>query len=203
MDVADRPEISAAVATVLDRHRQIDILVNIVGIGVGVEDRKSINDFPEKAWDDVLAIDLTWLFLVSRAVTKGMKARQSGTIVNIALILGITPMQLQSPYVAAKAAVINLTRSMTIELAADGVRVNAVAPGSCATEAWQKWMDDPMNQTDGLKVKQLATIPIKRLGTPREMGQSVAFLSSDTASYITGHTLVVDGGWTAVYARDW
>jgi|AntAceMinimDraft_12_1070368.scaffolds.fasta_scaffold02213_2 NAD(P)-dependent dehydrogenase (short-subunit alcohol dehydrogenase family) len=203
LDVADRTGISAAVGTVLDRHGQIDILVNNAGIGVRAEDRKSIEDFPEKAWDDILAIDLTGLFLVSRAVTKGMKARRSGAIVNIASVLGIVPLRLQSPYVAAKAAVINLTRSMAIELATDGIRVNAVAPGSCATETWQAWMDDPLSQADGLKEQQLATIPMKRAGTLREMGQSVAFLSSDAASYITGHTLVVDGGWTAGYARDW
>lgn len=203
LDVADRAGIEAAVAFVLDRFGQIDILVNNAGIGVKAEDRKTIEAFPVKAWDDILAIDLTGLFLVSRAVIKGMKARQTGAVVNIASTTGIAPLRLQSPYIAAKAAVINLTRSMAIELATDGVRVNAVAPGSCATEQWRAWMDNPLSQTDGLHEKQMATIPMKRPGTPREMGQGVAFLCSDAASYITGHTLVIDGGWTAGYARDW
>ena len=117
--------------------------------------------------------------------------------------MGLAPARLQSPYIAAKAAVINLTKGMAIELATNGVRVNAVAPGSCATEHWQEWMDDPMSQASGLKEKQLETIPMKRPGTPHEMGQGVAFLSSSAASYITGHTLVIDGGWTAGYVRDW
>ena len=203
MDVADRPRIEAAVADVLNRHGKIDILVNNAGIGVKAEDRKTIDEFPDKAWDDILAIDLTGLFLVSRAVVKGMKARQSGAIVNIASTTGIAPLRLQSPYIAAKAAVINLTKSMAIELATDGVRVNAVAPGSCATEQWQTWMDDPLSQKEGLKEKQMEAIPMKRPGSTREMGQGVAFLSSPAASYITGHTLVIDGGWTAGYARDW
>lgn len=203
MDVADRSRIKAAVADVLERHGQIDILVNNAGIGVKAEDRKTIEEFPEKAWDDILAIDLTGLFLVSRAVIKQMKARRSGAVVNIASTTGIAPLRLQSPYIAAKAAVINLTKGMAIELATDGVRVNAVAPGSCATEAWQAWMDNTLSQAEGLKEKQLETIPMKRAGTMREMGMGVAFLCSPAASYITGHTLVIDGGWTAGYARDW
>lgn len=203
MDVADRDGIVAAVAEVMGRHGRIDILVNNAGIGVKAEDRKTVEEFPEKAWDDILAIDLTGLFLVSRAVIKGMKAQRSGAVVNIASTTGIAPMRLQSPYIAAKAAVINLTKGMAIELAMDGVRVNAVAPGSCATEQWQQWMDDPLSQASGLKEKQMETIPMKRPGTPREMGQGVAFLASSAASYITGHTLVIDGGWTSGYARDW
>lgn len=203
LDVTDRPGIEVAVAEVHDRFGHIDILVNNAGIGVKAEDRSTIEAFPEKAWDEVLAIDLTGLFLVSRAVVKGMKARRTGAVVNIASITGIVPLRLQSPYIAAKAAVINLTRGMAIELATDGVRVNAVAPGSCATEAWHDWMNDPLSQTDDLMEKQLATIPMKRPGTPREMANGVAFLCSDAASYITGHTLVIDGGWTAGYARDW
>lgn len=203
LDVADRAGIQAAVAEAQDRFGWIDILVNNAGIGVKAEDRNTIDNFPERAWDDVLAVDLTGLFLVSKAVIRGMKARRSGAVVNIASITGIVPLRLQSPYIAAKAAVINLTRGMAIELATEGVRVNGVAPGSCATEAWHAWMNDPLSQTDGLLEKQVATIPMKRPGTPREMAQGVAFLASDAASYITGHTLVIDGGWTAGYARDW
>ena len=203
LDVADRVGVETAVTRSQEQFGQIDILVNNAGIGVSAEDRSTIDAFPEKAWDAVLAVDLTGLFLVSRAVLKGMKARRSGAVVNIASITGIVPLRLQSPYIAAKAAVINLTRGMAIELATEGIRVNAVAPGSCATEAWHAWMDDPRSQTGGLRDKQVATIPMKRPGTPREMAQGVAFLCSEAASYITGHTLVIDGGWTAGYARDW
>ena len=203
LDVADRAGVEIGVAEILARHGRIDILVNNAGIGVRAEDRRTVEEFSEHAWDEILAIDLTGLFLVSRPVIKDMKARRTGAVVNIASIVGIVPLRLQSPYVAAKAAVINLTRGMAIELATDGVRVNAAAPGSCATEQWHTWMNDPLNQTDGLLDKQMATIPMKRPGTPLEMAQGVAFLCSDAASYITGHTLVIDGGWTAGYARDW
>ena len=203
MDVADREAIESGVAEVMERHGRIDILVNNAGIGVKAEDRKTIDAFPVQAWDDILAIDLTGLFLVSRAVTGGMKAQKSGAVVNIASTTGIAPMRLQSPYIAAKAAVINLTKGMALELALEGIRVNAVAPGSTATEAWHRWMQDPASKASGLHESQMATIPMKRPGTPREMAQGVAFLASPAASYITGHTLVIDGGWTAGYARDW
>lgn len=203
LDVADRAGVATAIAAIDTRHGRIDILVNNAGIGVRAEDRATIDAFPEQAWDDVLAIDLTGVFLVSKHVIAGMKARRSGAVVNIASITGIVPLRLQSPYIAAKAAVINLTRGMAIELASHGVRVNAVAPGSTATEAWHEWMTNPLSQADGLFEKQMATIPMQRPGTPREMAQGVAFLASDAASYITGHTLVIDGGWTAGYARDW
>jgi NAD(P)-dependent dehydrogenase (short-subunit alcohol dehydrogenase family) len=203
MDVADRTGIESGVAEVLKRNGRIDILVNNAGIGVKAEDRKTVDKFPVEAWDNVLAIDLTGLFLVSRAVTCAMKAQGSGAIVNIASTLGIAPMRLQSPYIAAKAAVINLTKGMALELATDGVRVNAVAPGSTATEAWNKWMNDPSGEAGGLHDRQMETIPMKRPGTPQEIANGVAFLVSPAASYITGHTLVIDGGWTAGYARDW
>ena len=92
---------------------------------------------------------------------------------------------------------------MALELATDGVRVNAVAPGSTATEAWNKWMNDPSGEAGRLHDRQMETIPMKRPGTPQEIANGVAFLVSPAASYITGHTLVIDGGWTAGYARDW
>jgi NAD(P)-dependent dehydrogenase (short-subunit alcohol dehydrogenase family) len=203
IDVADRASIARGVDEVLARHGVIDILVNNAGIGVRAADRKTIDEFPLEVWDDVLAIDLTGVFLVSRAVSRAMKARGSGAIVNIASITGIAPLRLQSPYIAAKAGVVNLTKSMAIELAKSGVRVNAVAPGSTATEAWETWMRDPASQADGLLASQMATIPMGRPGTPQEMANAVVFLASPAASYVTGHTLVVDGGWIAGHARDW
>lgn len=203
IDVADRDSIGGGVAAVLARHGRIDILINNAGIGVRAADRKPVDQFPVAAWDEILAIDLTGVFLMSRLVAQGMRARRAGAIVNIASTTGIAPLRLQSPYIAAKAGVVNLTRGMALELARDGVRVNAVAPGSTATEAWERWMSDPASQADDLRAGQMASIPMGRPGTTQEIAHAVLFLASPAASYVTGHTLVVDGGWIAGYARDW
>jgi NAD(P)-dependent dehydrogenase (short-subunit alcohol dehydrogenase family) len=203
LDVSNREAITSGVAEVVRRHGRIDILLNNAGIGVRAADRKTIDEFPVAAWDEMLAIDLTGVFLMSRVVAAEMRAKKSGAIVNIASVLGLVPMRLQSSYVAAKAGVVNLTRAMALELAKDNVRVNAVAPGSTATEGWQRWMSDPTSESKSLHESLMTHIPMGRPASTQEIAQGVLFLASPASSYVTGHTLVIDGGWTAGYARDW
>ena len=133
LDVAHGDQIEAVVSEIARAAGRIDILVNNAGIGVKAADRRTIDEFPIETWDEMLRIDLTGVFRMSRAVVPLMKAERSGRIINIASVLGVAPMRLQSSYVAAKAGVVNLTRSMALELAPHGILVNGIAPGSTAT----------------------------------------------------------------------
>src|SRR5215212_4321179 len=146
LNVADGAQVDAVIAQVARATGRIDILINNAGIGVKAEDRKTIDEFPIETWDEMLRIDLTGVFRVSRAVVPYMKARKSGRIVNITSVLGLVPMRLQSSYVAAKAGVVNLTRSMALELAPYGILVNGIAPGSTATDGWKRWIGDAKSE---------------------------------------------------------
>ena len=202
LDVSDPQSVAQGVARVLRECGRIDILVNNAGIGVSPEQRKTIDEFDLEAWDQLLKIDLRGLFLMSREVARAMKVQQSGRIINIASVLGLVPARLQSSYVAAKAGVVNLTKSMAIELAPQGVLVNAVAPGSTQTQGWEKWIKDAGSEAQGLHARLMSHIPLGRPGTTQEMAHAVLFLAAPESSYITGHVLVVDGGWTAGFSRD-
>lgn len=202
LDVTDRAGIVATVAAAAQEAGRIDILVNNAGIGVKADERKTIDEFPVDAWDNMLAIDLTGVFLVSRAVIPHMKANRNGRIINIASVLGLVPMRLQSSYVAAKAAVVNLTRSMALELAPHGILVNGVAPGSTATEGWKSWIHNARSEDMDLHTRLMSHIPLARPATTQEIANGALFLAAPASSYITGHVLPIDGGWTAGFARD-
>ena len=202
LDVSNPDDVVAGVARVLREQGRIDILVNNAGIGVPAAQRKTIDEFSLEHWDALLKIDLTGLFLMSREVARAMKAQNSGRIINIASVLGLVPARLQSSFIAAKAGVVNLTKAMALELAPHGVLVNAVAPGSTQTEGWEKWIRDAGSEAHDLHTRLMSHIPLGRPGTTQEMANAVLFLAAPESSYITGHVLTVDGGWTAGFSRD-
>ena len=202
LDVSDPADVAAGVARVLRDHGRIDILVNNAGIGGPAAERKTIVEFSLEHWDALLKIDLTGLFLMSREVARAMKAQRSGRIINIASVLGLVPARLQSSYIAAKAGVVNLTKAMALELAPHGVLVNAVAPGSTQTQGWEQWIRDAGSEALDLHARLMSHIPLGRPGTTQEMANAVLFLAAPDSSYITGHVLTVDGGWTAGFSRD-
>ena len=137
MDVTDEASVAAAVGEVLAKEGRLDILVNNAGINT-MEHRVNIDAFPPAEWERILRVDLTGLYLVSRAVIPHLKQADAPRIINIASVLGIVPARLQCAFVAAKAGVVNLTRAMALELGPQGILVNCVAPGSILTGPTEK-----------------------------------------------------------------
>jgi NAD(P)-dependent dehydrogenase (short-subunit alcohol dehydrogenase family) len=179
------------VGSALDEFGRIDVLVN--NAGINTKFRMPFYEQPEEDWLRVIEVDVKGTWLCAKAVSLEMIKRKTGRIVNIASTAGIAALRLQSNFVAAKAGVIRLTQAMAMELAPHHIAVNCVAPGSTLTEGVKKGL----YANKAWAEKMLTYIPLGRGAEPREIAQGVLFLSSDLASYITGHTLVVDGGWTA------
>ena len=180
-DVAEEEQVEAMVKAVLEREGRVDVLVNNAGITRdGLLMRMKTAD-----WRSVIDLNLTGVFLCSRAVSRTMLKARSGRIVNITSVVGLMGNPGQANYSAAKAGVIGLTRSTAAEFASRGITVNAVAPGFIATEMTK--------DLDTAKI--LAAIPLGRLGEPEDVAGVVRFLAADpAAAYITGQVIAVDGG---------
>jgi NAD(P)-dependent dehydrogenase (short-subunit alcohol dehydrogenase family) len=201
MDVTDAEQIQAVIDGVVKDCGRIDILVNNAGVNT-LAHRVPIDQFPREEWDRILNVDLTGLYLVSKAVVPLMRQQRSGRIINIASIAGLVPLRLQSAFVAAKAAVIHLSKTMAIELGAEGILVNAIAPGSILTEDTRQLFYGEDGKFRDSVSRLLAHIPLGRPGTVEEIAHAALFLAAPEATYINGTVLTVDGGWTAGYARD-
>ena len=214
-DVSNASEMVSAADQIAAHFGKIEILVNNAGINTR-SDRVPIHQYTFEDWQRILEIDLTGVFTTSRAVIPHILAHISaeqdgksgsedaiGRIVNISSIAGLVPLRLQSAYVAAKAGVANLTRSMALELGPEGILVNAVAPGSTLTRGTEAlfYGDDGAYTENAASL--LSHIPLGRPGSTTEIAAAVLFLVSPDASYINGNILTVDGGWTAGYTRDW
>ncbi|MBI3836733.1 MAG: SDR family oxidoreductase [Planctomycetia bacterium] len=201
-DVADPARLGAVQKEIHEQLGPIGILVNNAGINTSKE-RRAIHEYAEEDWNRILRVDLTGVFVVSKAIVPGMIKRGGGRIVNIASVAGLVPLRLQSAYVAAKAGVVNLTRSMALELGPQGILSNCVAPGSIITRGTRALFYGPEGDKTEIARSLLSHVPLGRPGTPEEIAHAVAFLVSPEASYINGAVLTVDGGWTAGYTRDW
>src|SRR5579862_935479 len=200
LDVSKSAEVNRVVGLIESEIGPIDILVNNAGVNVG-KNRVPIHEFDDAEWRRILSVDLDGVFYCSRAVSTYMASRGRGAIINISSVLGVVPARLQCAFTAAKAGVINFTRSHAIELGRLGIRVNAIAPGSILVEGTKSMFYSPENKERGESL--LSHVALGRPGTPEDIAKGALFLASDDASYVTATVLVIDGGWTAGFARDW
>jgi 3-oxoacyl-[acyl-carrier protein] reductase len=201
LDVTSPAEVDAAIAETLRQFGHLDILVNNAGVNTA-QHRVNIDQFPLTEWERILKVDLTGLFLVSQAGARAMLRQRSGRIINISSVFGLVPARVQCAFVAAKAGVVNLTKAMALELGPHGILVNGIAPGSILTEGTKQLIYGADGQWKDRVAQMLAHVPLARPGTPAEIACAALFLADPDNSYTNGHMLVVDGGWTAGYHRE-
>jgi NAD(P)-dependent dehydrogenase (short-subunit alcohol dehydrogenase family) len=185
-DVSDKRQVELAVAKTIEKHGRIDVLVNNAGIFKAAD----FLDVTEEDFDAVLRINLKGSFLVGQAVAKVMAKAGRGSIVNMSSVNAVLAIPNIASYNVSKGGINQLTRVMALALAPHNIRVNAVAPGTIATELAAR----AVLTSDEAKTKILSRTPMKRLGEPSEVADVVAWLASDAASYVTGEIVVVDGG---------
>jgi 2-keto-3-deoxy-L-fuconate dehydrogenase len=174
---------------VRDVARDVDVLANVAGIG-------STTTAPETSlavWEDVFAVNSRGTFLCCKHAIPGMVERGGGSIVNVASVGGLIGFRNRAAYCASKGAVVALTRALALDHVADGVRVNAVCPGTVDSPWVRRLVEEVGESLDALRARQ----PMGRLGTPEEIAEAVLYLASDHAAFVTGSALVIDGGLTA------
>lgn len=201
LNVTESKAVNDFFAQARAKHGRIDILANSAGVG---QDVCPIVELSDEEWDRVLAVTLTGTFYCCRAVGRIMEEQESGSIVNFASINGQNPAALVSSYNVAKAGIISLTKTMAIELAAYGVRVNAVAPGPVYTAFNQRNMamrSSSLEISEEEMIERVRkAIPLGRWGKPEDIAQAVAYLCSPDTSWVTGEILRISGGLEGVSA---
>lgn len=186
LDDLERPGAAEAVIeAALTAHGRIEVLVN----NAGVRSRRAFGDYTRADFDRVVGVNLAAPFFASQAAARVMRAQGGGRIVNVASQLGLVAAPYTALYGTTKAALIQLTRAMALELAPHGIRVNAVCPGPVATESFLA------GRHPGELEQRARALPVGRFGRPEEVAAAVAFLVSDDAGFVAGHALVMDGGY--------
>jgi NAD(P)-dependent dehydrogenase (short-subunit alcohol dehydrogenase family) len=188
VDVTQNDQVAAMVERVLQQWGRLDIAHNNAGIGSG---QATVGDVDEAVFDRVIAVNLKGVWLCMKHALQPMLKQGSGVIINTASALALTAMPNLSPYVASKHAVVGLTKTAALEYAKSGIRINAVCPGFIATPLVPAALSARASTDTG------AAFAMGRLGTVEEVASAVLWLASDSASFVTGTLLTVDGGWTA------
>lgn len=187
VDVTKSPDVEMMVKKTIDKFHTIDILVN----NAGIVKSQAAETMTLADWTKVLAVNLTGEFLCAQAVGRQMIKQQHGRIINVASIAGILGSEQSAAYSASKAGIILLTKTLAVEWGKYGINVNAICPGIFQTDMTEDYIkDQKFIQT--IKTR----VPLGRYAKPEELMGAVIFLASNASSYVTGHALVVDGGWT-------
>jgi NAD(P)-dependent dehydrogenase (short-subunit alcohol dehydrogenase family) len=189
-DVGDKLDVDAMVQQTIAKHGRIDVLVN----NAGIVKAAPFLDVTEDDFDAVIRVNLKGAFLVAQAVAREMVKTGGGSVINMSSVNAVMAIPSIASYNMSKGAINQLTRVMALALADFGVRVNAVAPGTIATELAAK----AVLTSEEAKACILSRTPMKRLGTPEEIADVVAYLASDASSYLTGEIITADGGRTAL-----
>jgi len=189
LDVTDPKAVAACVETAANRLGRLDVLVN----SAGVREIVSVLELSLEEWNRVMGVNITGTFLCSQAFARALIAKGGkGAIVNLASTLGVVAAPNRAAYTASKHAVVGLTKEMAMELGEKGIRVNAVGPGVIRTPLTERYFQDA---EQAQRIRDLHAMA--RWGEPDEIAKAILFLASDEASFCTGTTLIVDGGWTA------
>ena len=191
VDVRDEGAVQQAVAAVLAALGRIDVLVNAAGVGSG---GSRAHELSREEWERVLDINLKGSWLVAKHVLPGMVAQRSGSVIHVASVEGLEGMSRSLAYNASKGGVVLMTKNMALDYAQDGIRVNCLCPGLIDTP-----LTAPLGMPglEAVRAQMQGWHAMGRLGRPEEVAACALFLASDDASFVTGHALVVDGGWTA------
>ncbi|HEY7396993.1 MAG TPA: SDR family oxidoreductase [Gaiellaceae bacterium] len=182
LDVRDEQQVAPAM-------QNLDVLANVAGIG----STTTAPDTSLELWEDVFAVNARGTFLCCKHAIPGMAARGAGSIVNLASVAALVGLRRRVAYCASKGAVVSLTRALAVDHVGDGIRVNAVCPGTVDSPWVRRLVDEAGESLDELRARQ----PMGRLGTAEEVAAAVAYLASDEAAFVTGTALVADGGLTA------
>jgi len=190
-DISDSVQAAALVQTAVDTYGGLDVSLNCAGI-IPI-DGSDVLETEEVEWDRVIGVNLKGTFLICQAAAREMTKKGTGSIINIASVTALMAIGNQAAYVASKAGVNGLTKSMAIGLAHRGVRVNAIGPGSIETDMMAVILTD-----EEATARVMARTPLNRMGQPEDIAGTALFLASDDSSYITGQTIYVEGGRLAL-----
>lgn len=192
-DVANETEVKALIAMILERFGRLDVLVNNAGITLS----GSLEETTLDSWRAILEANITTMFLMTKHAIPALRRSKAGSIINLGSTYGVVGAAGSAAYSVTKSAAISLSKTLALELAVDGIRVNALCPGATATPMNLEWLaaqPDPERALRDLVAKH----PIGRMSSPDEQAGAALFLASDDSSFVTGHALMADGGYTAI-----